>query len=714
MTWIDFYTKFANKLAEYYNNRGELILKLQDIYRRLELNFPRLEEGSEVYDIDPFTIFGFFNKKISNNTRIALIRELKNEFEINADIPTDFDGVPIFNNMSAVCFWRKDERGDNDIENLWQVFLSALTLADSNGESGEAEFRHYYNAASSQRGVRWNLTMGLFWIRPYYFVNLDSCNRWYMTQYAVSNMPADLLNTAGDLKDFPNAERYLEICRAVREMTEHHDIYHSIPELSSFAYEDASKAKTEVDGTWEKAVKPQKVNNEIRYWAYSPGRQAEFWEEFYHDGIMAIGWSEIGDLSEYTTRESMRQKIMETNEDRLANYKSASLATWQFVYDLKPGDVIIVKQGRSKIVGRGIVESDYIYDESREGYKNIRKVKWTHKGEWKFPGLLAMKTLTDITPYSSCVDEIKKIFEENSDVDDVDIDEPEIQNEPYDSDNFLNEVYIKEEDFRHIVALLNRKQNIILEGAPGTGKTFAAKRLAYAIMGEKNESRVQMVQFHQSYSYEDFIEGYRPNEKDNGFHREKGIFYEFCEIAKDDFENKYFFIIDEINRGNLSKIFGELLMLIENDKRGEKLPLLYSKDKFSVPKNVYIIGLMNTADRSLANIEYALRRRFAFFELTPGFNSEGFKEYQASLGSRAFDNLIERIKKLNSKILKDESLGGGYQIGHSYFCNNPSDEELIDIIDYEIAPLLKEYWFDEPEKCEFEINLLKGKEQDDY
>ena len=172
---------------------------------------------------------------------------------------------------------------------------------------------------------------------------------------------------------------------------------------------------------------------------------------------------------------------------------------------------------------------------------------------------------------------------------------------------------MNEQDYKTLVNVLKMKKNIILQGAPGVGKTFTAKRLAYSIIGAKNPDRVQMLQFHQSYSYEDFIEGYRPTE--NGFTIKKGSFYKFCKLAEDDDENDYFFIIDEINRGNLSKIFGELFMLIEKDKRGIELQLLYSDENFSVPANVYIIGMMNTADRSLAMLDYALRRRFSFFTM---------------------------------------------------------------------------------------------------
>ena len=229
-------------------------------------------------------------------------------------------------------------------------------------------------------------------------------------------------------------------------------------------------------------------------------------------------------------------------------------------------------------------------------------------------------------------------------------------------------------------------------------------------MGVKDIDRVMMVQFHQSYSYEDFIMGFRPST--TGFELKKGAFYNFCKKAEIDSDNDYFFIIDEINRGNLSKIFGELFMLIENDKRGIELQLLYSDEKFAVPANVYIIGMMNTADRSLAMLDYALRRRFAFFEIKPGFETDGFREYRMSLDNDKFNKLINCVENLNSVIASDESLGEGFCIGHSYFCNLEVDkidnECLYGIVEYELIPLLKEYWFDEPTKVKDWSNNLRS------
>ena len=278
----------------------------------------------------------------------------------------------------------------------------------------------------------------------------------------------------------------------------------------------------------------------------------------------------------------------------------------------------------------------------------------------------------------------------------------------YTKSDFLDEVYMTEKRYENLVAVLRNKKNIILQGAPGVGKTFAARRLAWSMMGEQDDSRIEFVQFHQNYSYEDFMMGYKPVE--DGFELKYGVFYRFCQKAANQPDKEFFFIIDEINRGNMSKIFGELLMLIEKDYRGTKATLAYNGLSFSVPKNLYIIGMMNTADRSLAMIDYALRRRFSFFEMEPGFDSEGFIYYQNGLNNETLNELISKVKDLNHEIALDKSLGKGFCIGHSYFCGRDicTDEWMHSIVDYDILPMLSEYWFDDPNKLLRWENILQG------
>ena len=278
----------------------------------------------------------------------------------------------------------------------------------------------------------------------------------------------------------------------------------------------------------------------------------------------------------------------------------------------------------------------------------------------------------------------------------------------YGKDDFLADVFLDEIHYDTLLSLLEHKRNIILQGAPGVGKTYAAKRLAYSLLGQKDEERIEFIQFHQNYSYEDFIMGYKPQA--DGFELRYGIFYQFCKRAESHPKDKYVFIIDEINRGNLSKIFGELLMLIEKGYRGTKVSMAYNGLPFSVPTNLYIIGMMNTADRSLAMIDYALRRRFSFFDMAPAFYSEGFKKYQTGLDNEMLDKVIAEIILLNEDIASDPSLGAGFCIGHSYFCGqtNVTKEWLLQVIEYDILPMLREYWFDDANKVQKWENNLRG------
>lgn len=797
--WVGFYTEFATKLLKYKSDRASLIELIQQVFSNIGMKLPKLDSSDVPNDIDPFTIFGLFNKGITDVNRINILNGIKQVFEISADTPDDFSGIPVLNNMMATFYAFKGDnrRNNDDIDNLWETFDCAIRMSENASEENRKTFSYAYNKTKSQFAVRWNLTMGLYWIRPYNFINLDKKNKEFMSN--PDNISVDVAKEVMSLKSVPAAEKYLDICDKCQTAVKSGEYgYSSFPELSYKAWEfsiensddntgrsnaaflrwfrpivqalrdlggsatpentrkkiienerlsddevNATRGKTHVNkfenevsfaksyltkagyidnkvyGIWSLTDKGQnsEMTDELasdifknvvadragdadkgirttHFWLYSPGEGAEIWDDCYNNGVMAIGWDEIGDLSQYASKTEMKE-AMKKYIDPERPYTMAAHATWQFVNEIKPGDIVFAKRGRSTVIGRGVVLSDYEFDDSRNNTKNVRKISWTHKGEWPHPGQAAMKTLTDITSFTDYVDKLQSLFESDK-VNDF---EPEEVTYPtYSKEKFLEEVYMDEADYNTLVGLVLSKKNVILQGAPGVGKTFAAKRLAYSIMEIIDPNRVMMVQFHQSYSYEDFIMGFRPSEK--GFELKHGAFYNFCKNAEVDSENEYFFIIDEINRGNLSKIFGELFMLIENDKRGVELQLLYSDEKFSVPDNVYIIGMMNTADRSLAMLDYALRRRFAFYDMKSGFDTDGFRKYRTDLNNIKFDNLIQCVEQLNVAISEDESLGDGFCIGHSYFCNlkEVSDQALVGIVEYELIPLLKEYWFDEPVK----------------
>ena len=444
----------------------------------------------------------------------------------------------------------------------------------------------------------------------------------------------------------------------------------------------------------------------MHYWLFAPGRSAEDWENQRAEGIMAMGWDEIGDFAAYATRSEIRDAL--DTEQTGKTFSNDTLAIWQFQHEIQPGDIVLAKRGRSEIIGRGEVLSQPHFDPERESYRNVRSVKWTDDGSWEIPGKkTVVKTLTDVTRYSRYVELVEAIFDEV----------PETETTPadvntYTKQDFLREVYLTAERYDRLRSLLTRKKNVILAGPPGVGKTYAAKRLAYSMMGERDTSRIQTVQFHQSYSYEDFIMGYRPN-AEGGFDLVEGPFYLFCEKARDDAERDYFFIIDEINRGNISKIFGELLMLIEADKRGgQGLRMLYNNEVFSVPENVHIVGMMNTADRSLAVLDYALRRRFGFFEMGPGFATEQFTKFVEAEETPGLAELVDTLMALNADIAEDPGLGRGFVVGHSYLSTQEASQDddlwLVSVVEDELVPLLEEYWFDQPDRAAQWSAALRG------
>lgn len=703
-SWPRFFMELADKLLAFKDDRQGLIATLKQVYAENGMTLPTLHSGGVLTDIDPFTVFGLFNRGLATAKRWTVARGIGGALGVQAPLHDDFVGVPTLLNINATLY-DQARRGEGDIERLWDLFRVALAYADRPTEQTRAAFCHAYDAVLKQRNASWNVTMGLFWVRPYVYVNLSSRDRWFLS--LPDRMPPDVNAEVSQLASPPGALAYLALRdRVLDAMSSGAYDYTTFPELSACAWrvsEQVNRENKQADKEKEEVTQAAALGDAdvetVRYWLYAPGRGACMWDEFYSREIMGLAWGEIGDLTAYAHKEDLKAQMLQTYPEN-GTQKNDIHALWQFANVMKPGDVVFVKKGRSEILGRGIVAGDYVYDPEGGHYPNCREVRWTSAGNWPIDERLAMKTLTEITDYPELLSRIETFFEDSDD--DVESEEPLVIFPEYSARQFLDEVYMPEERYDAIVGLLRTKKNIIMQGAPGVGKTYAAKRLAYSMMGVKDASRVMLVQFHQSYSYEDFIEGYRPS--GDGFELVKGAFYSFCKKAADDEENAYFFIIDEINRGNLSKIFGELFMLIESDKRGpkNKLQLLYSRELFYVPRNVHIIGMMNTADRSLAMLDYALRRRFAFVELRPAFDSEGFRDYCAGLDNPRFEALVREVESLNRAIAEDESLGEGFCIGHSYFCNMEADSctdaALASIVDYELIPMLKEYWFDEPGK----------------
>ena len=437
-----------------------------------------------------------------------------------------------------------------------------------------------------------------------------------------------------------------------------------------------------------KSILPQKT----QYWTWSAGEGGKHWDEFYKQGIVAIGWDEIGDLRQFETKEEIRHKILGVNSDTVpenaSSKKNDVLACWEFANEIKIGDIIFSKHGKSKIIGYGVVEGDYEFDDSREKYKQIRKVKWMSKGEWVLPNgnEMAVKTLTNITPFSDFVTLISNLvglqLEEGGAI--------VLPNNPaYPAAECARESGFSVEDIEQWVRAINRKGQAIFYGAPGTGKTFIADKLARHLIGNGN-GFADLIQFHPAYSYEDFIEGIRPATEGGqlSYSPAAGRFLDFCKKAEER-DGICVLIIDEINRANLSRVFGELMYLLEY--RDQEM-VLAGGTKFRIPNNVRIIGTMNTADRSIALVDHALRRRFSFIPLSPRYEViESFHEVTD------FDpsELIKVLKSVNA-LINDKH----YHIGISFFLREDLRGEIADIWNLEIEPYLEEFFFDQQEKME--------------
>ena len=480
-SWIPFYTELTEKLLEYKDKREELVefIFSEDGLRGFS-DYLHLEyKEQKIDDIDPFSFMGMFNRgSLSLNNRTKILTKIKQRFDIVANVPSDFDGIPVLN-YSRMFFYNWHNLKDS-CDTIWSAFEQMM-----NGDI--SQWFDYYKFQTRKA----ECTMPLFWCKADEYIALDSRNRDYLESIGVSVNVSDV-------------DSYKALLQDLKDKMESGQL----------------KEKSFAEISYNAWIAPKPT----RYWLYAPGEKAQHWNSFYSCGIMAIGWEELGDLSKYSKKSELKS-AMDDEYGTDSSHKNSVACTWDFVHNMNIGDVVFVKQGKSKILGYGIVASDYYYDENREFYNSLRDVDWKVKGEWEHPGDAVLKTLTDITTYPDYVEKLKSLSTMNSEI----------------------QQYTK---------LLELKKNIILQGAPGTGKTYNTAALALSICGESvPESHDEVMQrydellkggrigfctFHQSMDYEDFVEGIKPIKPDEGemFYKvEDGIFKRMAVSAEYAFIN---------------------------------------------------------------------------------------------------------------------------------------------------------------------------------
>lgn len=703
-TWIPFYEELAQKLVAYKDRQIELIKLLDDMRERGFKVTPMWDQDADgntvpLQEIDPFTFIGVFNRQITVENRQMILEYLKGYFGIQAPVPNDFEGIPVLSNMSSWFFSYKKNRNPDDIRRLWNVFCLALEQEPIENPA----FVEAFNKAIQVKQTSYNLTMGLFWIRPHYFLNMDKVNREYLNvkeRKISAQAYIDFLKHARSLNtEFPTISRQAHLDRELGN--------ESISKLKSENnYFTEGKQYWLVGAHWSTQEVKDQAGRFIREGIWQNGYQDK-----YIDEVMAI---QLGDKLIIKSAYTRRNDLPFDNEGHTVS-----------CMDIKAVGTVTKNMTDGRTVE---VDWDSSFQPRTWYFYTNQNTIWKLKQDNQFvTALLDFIFKGEKQDYDFFLDHWRNYIWNNS----LALAEAsEVHGGVMYQDNVaayaLQDaldagVFMDEAELLDLVELLTRKKNLILQGAPGVGKTFLAKKLAYLLMEQQDEQRIEMIQFHQSYSYEDFIRGFRPN-KDGAFELKDGPFYRFCKLAEDDPDRKYVFIIDEINRGNLSQIFGELLMLLECDKRGQQhaIKLMYSKGldepKFFVPENVFVIGMMNIADRSLAMVDYALRRRFAFYTIEPRFSHARFGQWLTNkqMSGELIQRVRARMEALNQAIREDRALGRAFQVGHSYFCPKASNYQDLDsqwykrVVKTEIIPLLEEYWFDnEAQVGQWSENLLE-------
>ena len=704
-SWIPFFEELARRLHEddWRNRQPQIVAELQRM-RREDLLVPEFVDKMDDW-IDPFSVMALIRRNnIKPENMARLMKDYKTVFAIDADPPVEIPIVPTVINVQS--FYVPDTFGEFEVNAHWDTLGYIIDAIHSESELSTEKFAELLNRSREVKNVDIaTLTGALYCIDPHRFLKNDTMDHVVGRGWGFS----------GSKWNFGLA--YVEGLQNVKQAEPR-----PFPEINNREW-------------LFQQFKGDKKATARKVWQITAERDQVDRERYLSGGYAGFGWANEANLTEAENPEDVRN-LTGLSGNALGQAVS-------FALNISIGDVVIIHAGEKGTYRWGLVNAKGgIFDPNRSDggeSSNRRGVSWmsdpvrlTGLGTGHF-GTLTNRSEADFGVVRQILDSLA--------------DEPETLNVPeiaveykpttYGIDTMLEEgVFLESEEIERTLSLLRRKQNLILQGPPGTGKTFIARRLAYALMGAKDESRIASVQFHQSYSYEDFVGGLRPDVNADDqlvFKAIDGAFLRLCKRARKDEDNDYVMLIDEINRGNLSRVFGELMMLIEPDKREEDqaidLPHRAAmvkaceaeSAKFHVPKNVYIIGTMNLADRSLTGMNVAMRRRFGFVDLRPQFGELRFDDWLAENGlprddeelSRLRNKIIERMTELNRSIQDDRSLGAQYAVGHSFFCPGEDDPVGGDwdawymaVIEHEIKPLLKEYWFDQPEKAEDAVKQL--------